>query len=266
MSTVAGGASNTAPNVISTIGGGFSNTASGYVSTIAGGYINLASGGASTIAGGQFNVASQSFATVPGGANNAAAGAYSLAAGRRAKAMSAGCFTWGDSTDADITCAVENAFVVRASGGFVIGTNAAMTAGCSIAPGGGAWSCTSSRDAKVGFDAVDNGDVLVKVTALPISTWRYKGDITESKHIGPVAEDFREAFQLGDSDKSIGVLDASGVALAAIQGLNAKLEQKIAIQERKIGDLRKQYEEEIADLRRVVQHLMARTVSAHAAK
>jgi hypothetical protein len=34
-----------------------------------------------------------------------------------------------------------------------------------------------------------------------------------------MAEDFYETFGLGDSDKSIGTLDADGVALAAIQGL-----------------------------------------------
>ena len=35
---------------------------------------------------------------------------------------------------------------------------------------------------------------------------------------GPMAQDFYAAFGLGNSDKSIGLLDASGVALAAIQG------------------------------------------------
>ena len=44
------------------------------------------------------------------------------------------------------------------------------------------------------------------------------------KHIGPVAQDFHAAFGLGDSDRAIGTVDESGVALAAIQGLNQKLE------------------------------------------
>ena len=35
--------------------------------------------------------------------------------------------------------------------------------------------------------------------------------------------------ELGDSDKAIGLLDAAGVALAAIQGLNAKLTEQSAL-------------------------------------
>jgi hypothetical protein len=38
-----------------------------------------------------------------------------------------------------------------------------------------------------------------------------------------VAQDFQSAFGLGTDDKSIGTVDADGVALAAIQGLNQKL-------------------------------------------
>jgi predicted MarR family transcription regulator len=35
-----------------------------------------------------------------------------------------------------------------------------------------------------------------------------------------VAQDFRAAFALGDDDQHIATVDAAGVALAAIQGLN----------------------------------------------
>ena len=43
-----------------------------------------------------------------------------------------------------------------------------------------------------------------------------------------MAQDFYTAFKLGSSDKSIASIDASGVALAAIQGLYNKLEEKEA--------------------------------------
>lgn len=43
-----------------------------------------------------------------------------------------------------------------------------------------------------------------------------------------MAQDFMAAFGLGGSDEGIGTVDADGVALAAIQGLNTKLEQKEA--------------------------------------
>ena len=49
-----------------------------------------------------------------------------------------------------------------------------------------------------------------------------------------MAQDFYAAFGLGESDKGIDTVDADGVALAAIQGLNAVLMDK----EREIGNLR----------------------------
>jgi septal ring factor EnvC (AmiA/AmiB activator) len=46
------------------------------------------------------------------------------------------------------------------------------------------------------------------------------------RHVGPMAQDFQAAFGLnGSDDKHISVVDESGVALAAIQGLNQKLEE-----------------------------------------
>ena len=46
-----------------------------------------------------------------------------------------------------------------------------------------------------------------------------KADDGAVRHIGPVAQDFRAAFDLGADDKTIATVDADGVALAAIQGL-----------------------------------------------
>ena len=66
-------------------------------------------------------------------------------------------------------------------------------------------------------------EVLDKVAALPLSQWNYKTK-QNSPHIGPMAQDFKAAFGLGSSDTSICTVDADGVALAAIQGLNQKVE------------------------------------------
>ncbi len=46
--------------------------------------------------------------------------------------------------------------------------------------------------------------------------------------MGPVAEDFHAAFGLGNSDRAISIIDADGVALAAIQGLHQKLQTENA--------------------------------------
>ncbi len=92
---------------------------------------------------------------------------------------------------------------------------------------GGMWTNASSRSYKLGFKAIDPMLILDKVVAMPITTWAYKQSI-EGKHIGPMAEDFKAAFDLAGDGKSIGTADADGVALAAIQGLNQKLENENA--------------------------------------
>ncbi|MFO1311186.1 MAG: hypothetical protein U1F41_03880 [Burkholderiales bacterium] len=223
-----------------TVGGGLSNTASGGGSTIGGGIYNTASGTYGTVGGGIFNTASGGAATVPGGGLNVASGLYSFAAGRRAKALADGAFILSDSTDADFTGSTPNVFAAGFTGGIGMWTTKNFTMGCSLAPGGGSWSCISSRDQKQDFVPVDAQAVLQRVALLPISEWRYRTEVSGAWHVGPMAQDFHAAFGLGDSEKTIGLLDASGVALAAIQGLNAKLEATIAEQSREIGILREE--------------------------
>ena len=87
---------------------------------------------------------------------------------------------------------------------------------------------SSSRDFKQGFEAVSPSEVLAGVAALPISRWTYKDDPNAITHIGPMAEDFHAAFG-GAGDKAISLTDASGVALAAIQGLHQQLQEKDAL-------------------------------------
>jgi len=96
---------------------------------------------------------------------------------------------------------------------------------------------TSDRQAKQDFRSVEATAILEKVVALPISEWAYKGD-SATRHIGPVAQDFKQAFGLGSSDHSIATVDADGVALAAIQGLNQIVREKDA----KIRELEKRLE------------------------
>ena len=57
-----------------------------------------------------------------------------------------------------------------------------------------------------------------------IVAWRESGYqfYLESGTCGPMAQDFHEAFGLSVSHKMIDTIDPNGVALAAIQGLEAK--------------------------------------------
>ena len=82
---------------------------------------------------------------------------------------------------------------------------------------------TSDRSLKQDFSEVNSRSVLEKVAQLPIQTWAYKND-PGTKHLGPMAQDFYAAFGVAPDDKHITTVDESGVALAAIQGLNEKVE------------------------------------------
>src|SRR5262249_32767984 len=85
--------------------------------------------------------------------------------------------------------------------------------------------------------AADIGEVLEKVVALPIAIWNWKAQPAAIHHMGPMAQDFHAAFGLGEDDTHISTVDVEGVTLAAIQGLNAKLEARIAEKDREIAEL-----------------------------
>jgi Chaperone of endosialidase len=88
---------------------------------------------------------------------------------------------------------------------------------------------TSDRASKSAFSNVNAKSILAKVAALPISTWMYNAEKESGvRHIGPVAQDFKKAFNVGYDDKSISLIDASGVALSAIKGLSEIVTEKDA--------------------------------------
>jgi len=133
----------------------------------------------------------------------------------------------GNQYGLDFLISGSSRMSIANSGNVGIGTNMPIYplemgsgAYCSAA---GVWTSVSDRNAKENFASIAPGDVLAKVVALPITQWKYKIEANDIKHIGPVAQDFHTAFGLGDSDTAIGTVDESGVALAAIQGLNQKL-------------------------------------------
>ena len=87
-------------------------------------------------------------------------------------------------------------------------------------------SVLSSRRAKVSFADIDGREVLARLAELPVLEWSYLG--REARHLGPVAEDFHAVFRLGRDERSINPLDLGGVALAAIQGLQAEVAELTA--------------------------------------
>lgn len=227
--TVGGGNGNTASRWGAVVAGGISNSATSFEASVAGGLENTASGVLATVGGGRENTTQGFAAAVPGGYLNAADGFSSFAAGRRAKAMHSGAFVWGDSTDADVSSTGADQFIARASGGTTFYSNSSLTAGVTLTPGGGSWSSLSDARVKEKVAAVDAQEILRGVASLPLSTWKYQSQNASIRHIGPMAQDFKKVFGVGEDERYITTVDADGVALAAIQGLNEKVE---ALQER----------------------------------
>jgi hypothetical protein len=202
-----------------TISGGQGNRAQGAFSSICGGEGNRVTGVVSTIAGGGSNILHGDFTTIAGGMRNYASGDYCFLAGQDAFDMGYdNCFVWGGAVG-DVnanpanarTAAGADTFNVWSSGGIYLN---------------GAVQVSSDRNLKENFGSIDTLAVLAKVVDIPISTWRFKSEDDSITHIGPVAQDFMEIFGYSVDDKHITSTDADGVAFAAIQGLNRKLDKK----------------------------------------
>ena len=123
---------------------------------------------------------------------------------------------------------------------FIFGTTGNLNIAGTLTQG-------SSREIKTDFASLDPQDVLSRVNALPVSLWSYK---TEAgvRHVGPMAEDFHQAFGLGADDKHIAPGDQAGVALLAVQGLNRVVQEK----DKEIADLKSRIE----TLEKLVQALV----------
>jgi hypothetical protein len=95
---------------------------------------------------------------------------------------------------------------------------------------------SSDRNRKTNFQPVKTADILAKLCAIPIEKWNYKEDTMT--HIGPTAQDFYAAFNLGQDEKTICAVDADGVLMAAVQALaqeNQTLKKHLLDLDRKIN-------------------------------
>jgi hypothetical protein len=69
--------------------------------------------------------------------------------------------------------------------------------------------------------------ILDRVENIPIKSWRYKpeaGQDNGERHVGPMAQDFKGFFGLGNGT-SIPMVDANGINMAAIQQLAKKVKK-----------------------------------------
>jgi len=238
---IGGGAENIAAGDYSVISGGYQNTTYGMGTTVAGGWGNELTGDYASILGGGYNTTSGGAATTVGGMWNVARGTISLAAGYGAFAVengsvvltannnTANVMSGGDST---VAGAAET-MVLRADGGFFL-TDSAGTYSTSnfletktgaYLTDGGDWVSVSDKNKKENVEVFDADELFEKAMSLPVTRWNYIKEDDEVKHIGPMAQDFYEAFRLGSNDISLSSRDLAAVTLAALQELNERHEE-----------------------------------------
>ena len=175
-----------------------------------------------TVASG-VNAIALGYSAVASGVGSMALGHYSSTNGKWYS------FVFGDASAGatEVKAVVDNQFVVRAQK-FWLGTNSNVTAtanrfietstGAYLSTGG-AWVSSSDSTKKHRWQDVDGEDVLTRLVAMPIRSWSYREEGDSVRHVGPTAQDFRNAFGLGDTDKAIASVDADGVSLAGIKAL-----------------------------------------------
>ncbi len=257
--TVGGGRSNTASGIHATVGGGQNNRATSESATVGGGEQNEASGRYATVGGGRNNMVINSDATVSGGRNHWAFADYAtIPGGAYVRVDGKGSFGFGFGSAGNTVTVSDSFDIVFGDGGFRnyqfginqespahplhVGTDASNGNGAHLTAGG-AWTNVSSREVKENFQELNGADVLNKVREMSVSKWRYKG--TDEYHIGPVSEDFHNAFGVSE-EKYLSSMDVSGVALIAIQELIQRLEtqnQRLEAQQEEIEALKKKIAE-----------------------
>ncbi|HLA63728.1 MAG TPA: tail fiber domain-containing protein [Rhodothermales bacterium] len=161
------------------------------------------------------------------GLQNSASGNFSIAIGKNARtANRQGSIVLGDgcagfSSDS-VYATANNQFVARGCGGIRFYTSQNLSTGVFVAPGGGSWASVSDRNLKDNFRAVDGEDVLRRLRGVPVSTWNYETQDAGIRHMGPMAQDFRAAFALGEDSTTINTVDIDGVTLAGVQALSVR--------------------------------------------
>lgn len=88
---------------------------------------------------------------------------------------------------------------------------------------------TKKRDIQLS----DTKAILDKLAALPIKSWEYKSEADGTEHMGPMAQDFWNAFHLGSDSLAVETIDADGVLFASVKELARQNAQK----DTKISDL-----------------------------
>ena len=126
-----------------------------------------------------------------------------------------------NSSTANLTL-TNSKFSMASDGSTTLYSISGLSSGVILPAGGGAWLSVSDRNMKEHFADVDGEDILLRLHEVPILTWNYRAQDAHIRHIGPMAQDFAAAFEVGEDDKHIATIDPDGVALAGIKALDVR--------------------------------------------
>ena len=117
------------------------------------------------------------------------------------------------NNDASVPAGTEDRFTVDSAGN--------VTARGTI-------SQLSSRSAKEHFEEPPAHVLLARLETLRVPSWSYIGAAAGERHIGPVAEEFHAAFQVGGDPRFLAPADVAGVALASVKALQSEVQARDA--------------------------------------
>jgi len=241
QAAVSGGAYNDAAGSYSVIGGGTQNTASQTGATVAGGFYNQASGVYSSIAGGGQGTVSGNSSFIGSGWDNTVDGEYSaIPTGYQCDLTSTADYSMAFGYNVYIDTSLRVAFFEGDSSGHFginrddndggilhplhIGTSSSNGNGAHVTAGG-VWTNGSSRSFKENGRRLDSTNLLDNISNLNIESWNFID--SDERHIGPYAEEFVAAFDVGTirgtdgqrENQYLAASDVAGVALAGVKEL-----------------------------------------------
>ena len=211
---------------------GFDTKARGNYSTAIG-YGSVAAGNGSTAIG--IDPSAGGRGAVAIGYKTTASGDYSTAMGCYARTTgNNGAFVIGDNSSPTLVSAsTANEITLRFAGGYRFYTSANMSTGAFMPPGGSGWANPSDRNMKENITPVNGEEVLANIRRLPVTEWNYIGADPSVRYIGPMAQDFWQAFRLCGTDSlTINSVAIDGVNLAAIKALERRTRELRAATER----------------------------------
>ena len=129
-----------------------------------------------------------------------------------------------------VTSAANDQCLMKFSGGYTFYSNDSQTTGVQVSAGGGSWASICDVNKKENLCELVYGDVLNKVSELPVYEFNYKGNPSELRNISPTAQDWHKCFPdpvvVCEGEEKplkdqlvIESQDQIGICLGAIKGL-----------------------------------------------